>query len=78
LDEDADIDVVIEKAKELGEQEAGVVLGRKELLRAYSVLGELGVGRTGVLEARIEPKQVPAYVAAEAEYEECSRLCQTL
>ncbi len=71
-------DAVMQRAVELGRREAGLVLGSEELLRAYSVLGELGIGQPGAVAARIEPKRVPAYVAAEAEYEECSRLCQTL
>ncbi len=78
MDDSAETEALMQRAAELGRREAGVVLGAEELLRAYSVLGELGIERRGAAEARIEPKRVPAYVAAEADYEECSRLCQTL
>jgi len=76
--DDADPDTLMERAAELGRLEAGVVLGPEELFRAQSMLRELGIERPGTGEARIEAKRIPAYVAAEAEYEECSRLCQTL
>jgi hypothetical protein len=71
-------DVVARRAIELGRREAGVVLGSEEILRAHSVLEELGIGRLGAQQARIEAKSAPTYVAAEADYEECARLCRIL
>ncbi len=74
----ADADTVLERAAELGRREVGASLGYEELRRAHAVLSELGIERHSVGEAKLEAQSVPAYVAAEAEYEECSRLCQTL
>ena len=53
-------------------------LGYEELRRAHAVLSELGIERHSAGEAKLEAQSIPAYVAAEADYEECSRLCQTL
>jgi hypothetical protein len=78
MDDAHEAQVLMQRAAELGRREAGVALGAEELFRAYSVLAELGIERRGAAEARIEARCVPAYVAAEADYEECLRLCQTL
>ncbi len=78
MGEAADADTLFERAAELGRREAGISLGYEELRRAYAMLRELGVERHGAAEAKLEAQSVPAYVEAEAEYEECSRLCQTL
>jgi hypothetical protein len=78
MEEAADADTVLERAAELGRREVGASLGYEELRRAHAVLSELGIERHSVGEAKLEAQSVPAYVAAEAEYEECSRLCQTL
>jgi single-stranded-DNA-specific exonuclease len=78
MDDAADEEGLMKRAARLGEREAGVILGPEELLRARRVLEELGIRQAEEVEARIEPKRVPAYLAAEAEYKECLRLCQIL
>jgi hypothetical protein len=67
-----------QRAAEIGWQEAGVVLTWAELERAAGILEELGVERLANGEAKLEARSISAYAAAEADYEECSRLCLTL
>ncbi len=65
-------------AADIALREAGVTLGHADLVRAAEVLAELGVGRESNGEAKLEARSNPAYAAAEADYEECSRLCLNL
>jgi single-stranded-DNA-specific exonuclease len=65
-------------ATRLAWDEASVVLSRDRWLRALAILEELGVDQAPPGEAKLEARNIPAYVEAEAEYEECSRLCQNL
>jgi len=74
---------LLARAAEIGWEEAGITLDPAQLIRAQSILKELGIdpvgpgsGRPGVGEARIDAQGIPAYAAAEADYEECSRLCR--
>jgi hypothetical protein len=76
---------LLARAAEIGWEEAGITLDPAQLLRAQSILKELGIdpvgpgsGRPGVGEARIDAQGIAAYAAAEADYEECSRLCRIL
>ena len=70
---------MLARAAELAWEEARVVLGPSELRRALrhprasSSLDQLPAG-----EAKLEARSIPAYAEAEADYEECSRLCLTL
>ena len=64
--------------RDLAWQEARVVLLDEDLAQACATLTELGVERGVPGEARMEARRISAYATAEAEYEECSRLCQIL
>jgi single-stranded-DNA-specific exonuclease len=65
-------------AADIGRQEAGVILTWADLERASAMLAQLGIERDSPREAKLEARNISAYAAAEAEYEECLRLCQTL
>ena len=65
-------------AAELAWQEGRVVLAEETLARAAEVLAGLDLEQVGEGGARISLDTIPLYVEAEAEYEECSRLCRTL
>jgi len=78
VDEDVGIEEVFSRAADLAWREAHIVLTDDDLARAYGILTELGIERGVSQGARIEARRIPAYAAAEAEYEECSRLCQIL
>jgi hypothetical protein len=65
-------------AAELAWREGHVVLSAEDLERAREVLAQLGLERPVEGAARIEASVVPQYADAEAEYEECSRLCRIL
>lgn len=65
-------------AATLAWDEGGVVLSPEDLQKASEVLSQLGIERPLEGEAKIEASTAPLYVDAEAEYEECSRLCRTL
>ena len=69
---------VIAQAARLAWREAEVVLGRDELSSALSIIGQLGLALRPAGEAKLEARSIPAYAQAEADYEECTRLCQTL
>lgn len=69
---------VMARAAELAWNEARVVLGKSELSRALEIIGQLTLDQLPVGEAKLEARNIPAYVEAEAEYEECSRLCLNL
>jgi single-stranded-DNA-specific exonuclease len=66
------------RAAELAWNEARVVLGRRELSRALGILEQLTLDQLPTGEAKLEARDIPAYAEAEAEYEECSRLCLNL
>lgn len=74
---DAD-DALLLRAAQIGWDEAGVVLARADVERAWTILVEAGLGRAPAGQAKLEARNVPAYREAEAEYEECARLCRTL
>jgi hypothetical protein len=69
---------VLALAAEFAWNEAHVVLGGEQLSRALATLEELGVDQPAAGEAKLEARNIPAYAEAEAEYEECSRLCLNL
>jgi single-stranded-DNA-specific exonuclease len=69
---------VLERAAGLAWNEARVVLGRGELRLALGIVQQLGLSQGPAGEAKLEARNIPAYAHAEAEYEECSRLCQNL
>jgi hypothetical protein len=69
---------IVARAAGFAWSEAQVILETKGLSRALAVLRELDLGRQPVGEAKLEAHSIPAYVEAEAEYEECSRLCLNL
>lgn len=78
MDEGLGADDVFSRAAEVGWREGRVVLADDELARAHAILTELGIERAVPRGARIEARRISAYAAAEAEYEECSRLCRIL
>jgi single-stranded-DNA-specific exonuclease len=65
-------------AAELAWQEGRVILSEDDLERASNVLSQLGIEQALEGGARIEASMAPLYMDAEAEYEECSRLCRIL
>lgn len=65
-------------ASELAWQEGRVVLDESALSRAIQVLDGLDLEHGAQGEAKISLETIPLYAEAEADYEECSRLCQTL
>ena len=69
---------LVARAAAIAWREGGVVLTAADLSRAAGILAELGVERCGSVEAKLEARGVPAYAAAEADYEECAKLCLTL
>ena len=69
---------VHEVAAELAWNESRVMLSEQDLERASDVLSRLGLERAVPGAAKIEAGVIPLYADAEAEYEECSRLCRTL
>jgi hypothetical protein len=78
MDEGLGVEDIFSKTADVGWREARVVLTDQDLARAHSILTELGIERGIPGGAKIEARSIPAYAAAEAEYEECSRLCQIL
>jgi single-stranded-DNA-specific exonuclease len=69
---------VLARAAEMAWSEARVVLGVRELSRAMEILDQLSFNQLPTGEAKLEARDIPAYAEAEAEYEECSRLCLNL
>ena len=67
-----------EAAAELAWGEGQVMLSREVLERASEVLSQLGLEQPIEGRAKLEASVVPLYAEAEAEYEECSRLCRIL
>jgi single-stranded-DNA-specific exonuclease len=65
-------------AAKLARSEAGVTLSEEALTRAADILKELGVDSPSGEGDKIEVRGVPLYASAEAEYEECHRLCRIL
>jgi single-stranded-DNA-specific exonuclease len=66
------------RAATLAWEEARVTLGPEGLSRALGVLRDLRFDQLAAGEAKLEAQSIPAYAEGVAEYEECSRLCQTL
>jgi hypothetical protein len=66
------------RAARLAWEEAQVVLGHAAVSRALEILELLGTDQARPGEAKLDARDVPAYLLAEADYEECSRLCQNL
>ena len=58
--------------------EARVALTARELRRAHTILQELGLERLAAGKAKLDARENATYREAEAEYEECVRLCLTL
>lgn len=77
-EEERSQEALMARAAELAWREAGVVLTAAQLERALRILTDLEVGRLSALEAKLEPRDIPAYAVAETEYEECSKLCLNL
>ena len=69
---------VFDRAAGLAWDEARVVLGERELRLALEIVQQLGLSQLPAGEAKLEARNIPAYARAEADYEECSRLCQNL
>ena len=65
-------------ASRLAWQEARVVLTRDRLEGSYAMLVALGLERISEGRAKLDARQNIAYRDAEADYEECVRLCQSL
>jgi hypothetical protein len=62
----------------MAREEAQVSLDRGGLQRAAQILRELGVQQHAPGEAKLDTLSSPTFIAAQAEYEECLRLCRTL
>jgi single-stranded-DNA-specific exonuclease len=71
-------EALVQQAARIGWDEAGVVLARASVERAWAILAAAGIGRGDGGRAKLEARDVPAYKEAEAEFEECVRLCRTL
>jgi single-stranded-DNA-specific exonuclease len=69
---------VHQAAAEIAWGEKHVVLSAEDLERASDVLSQLGLEQPVEGAAKMEASIVPLYAEAEAEYEECSRLCRIL
>ena len=69
---------VVALAATLAWDEAHVALAPQAFAGAFSVLRELRLDQPSAGEAKLEARNIPAYAEAEADYEECSRLCQIL
>ncbi len=65
-------------AADLAWREARVVLPDAAFVRATQVLAELDLEHSNETEAKISLATIPLYARAEADYEECCRLCRTL
>ena len=65
-------------ARQLAWREAKVVLCDDLLARAAELLEQLQLGQDGGEGAKIKLDTIPLYLEAQAEYEECSRLCRIL
>jgi single-stranded-DNA-specific exonuclease len=69
---------VLTRAAQLAWEEAMVVLDPAQLRTALAILEQLELGQQPVGEAKLEARNIAAYAKAEAEFEECSRLCLNL
>lgn len=78
MDEGLGVGELFSRTAAVGWREARVVLADEDLGRAHAILTELDIERGIPGGAKIEARSISAYAAAEAEYEECSRLCQIL
>ncbi len=72
------VDESLERAAVIACEEARVILDRGRLQRAARILFELGVEQHPPGEAKLDTRSSPTFIAAQAEYEECLRLCRTL
>jgi hypothetical protein len=75
---DSDPSQILSRAAEIAWQEARVVLTVDDLSKAQGILAELGQEREASGKAKLEARNNAAYREAEAEYQECVRLCLTL
>lgn len=75
---DLDQRAVFAGAAAIAWRQARVILAAHELERAWGILLRLGVGRSMPVGAKLEARDAPDYVAGEADYEECRRLCLSL
>jgi hypothetical protein len=69
---------VLSRAAELAWCEAQVTLADAQLERAFGILDQLGLDQMAAGEAKLEARNIPAYAEAEADFEECARLCLNL
>jgi single-stranded-DNA-specific exonuclease len=65
-------------AAELAWREGGVMLADEDFVRAGQILAGLNLGQSGEGKARMKLGDSPVYAEAEADYQECSRLCRIL
>jgi len=75
---DLDQHTLFARALSIAWQQAKVVLTVCELERAWMILAALGLERPVKVRAKLEAREVPAYVAAEEDYKECRKLCLSL
>lgn len=66
------------RAAERAWEEARVLLTSSELARAAGILHELGIRQDSLVRDKLDARTSRAYAAAEAEYQECLRICQIL
>jgi hypothetical protein len=66
------------EAARLAVAESGAGLAMDDLALARYTLSQIGLGPADRKQAKMEARDVPAYAAAEAEFEESVRLCQIL
>ena len=66
------------EAARLAVVESGAGLAVEDLALAGYALSQIGLGPADPKQAKMEARDVPAYAAAEAEFEESVRLCQIL
>jgi single-stranded-DNA-specific exonuclease len=70
--------LLLARAGALAWEEARLCLSRASLSRALDFVRRLDLSRPVAGEAKLEVRTVPGYAEAEAEYEECSRICLSL
>ena len=69
---------IVQGARTLAWAQARVELGPGEWCRSQTILSELGLATSSGGKAKLDARAIPAYQAAEADYEECVRTCLTL
>jgi hypothetical protein len=75
---DRDQERLFSRAAAIAWAEAHVLLTYDDFALAAVILAELGVERPSPGEAKLEARSISAYALAEADYEECSKLCLSL